>query len=92
MAARLTLKVVNNELARLGYTARLAKGGGYFYFQFGEAVHWLDRTVTVPTISSHSLEEWIAEYQRLKKLNQQLMAKPARKRGRSDGTASTNAR
>jgi hypothetical protein len=32
------LKAVNDELARLGYTARLAKGSGYFYFQFGESV------------------------------------------------------
>lgn len=55
MAARVTLKAVNDELARLGYRARLAKGGGYFYFQFGEAVDWLDRTVIVPTIGNPSL-------------------------------------
>lgn len=86
MAARLTLKAVNDELARLGYGARLAKGGGYFYFEFGEAVDWLDRTVTVPTISSHSLEEWIAEFQRLKKLNGQLIGNPASKRQRTGAT------
>jgi len=40
MAARVTLNAINNELARLGYTARLAKADGYFYFHFGEA-NWL---------------------------------------------------
>ena len=34
---RLRLKAVNDELAKRGYAARLVKGGGYFYFQFGEA-------------------------------------------------------
>jgi hypothetical protein len=29
------------ELAKRGYTAPLAKGTGYFYFQFGEAACWL---------------------------------------------------
>jgi hypothetical protein len=80
------VEAVNDELATLGY-ARLAKGGGYFYFQFGEAVDWLDRTVAVATISSHSLEEWIVEFDRLKKLNEQLMAKPSRKRGQISGAA-----
>ena len=31
MAARVTLKVVNDELARRGHHARLEKGSGYFY-------------------------------------------------------------
>ena len=78
MTSRVTLKAINDELARLGYASRLAKGGGYLYFQFGEAADWLDRTVAVPTINSRSLEEWIAEFRRLRKLNQQLMAKPRR--------------
>ena len=49
---RLTLKAINDELARRGYAARLARAGGYFYFQFGEAALWLDRTVSVPTLNS----------------------------------------
>jgi hypothetical protein len=52
---RLTLKTINDELAKRGYTARLAKSAGYFYFQFGEAVSWLDRTVNVSTVSSLTL-------------------------------------
>jgi hypothetical protein len=39
---QLTLAAINAELARPGNTARLAKGDGYYYFQFGEAAGWLD--------------------------------------------------
>jgi hypothetical protein len=70
---RLTLKSINDELATTGHTARLAKGSRYFYFQFGEAEDWLDRTVRVPTVSSLTLKEWLDEYQRLKKLNMEIM-------------------
>jgi hypothetical protein len=84
MAARVTVKAINDELARLGYAARLAKAGKYFYFQFGEAAGWLDRTVDVPTVNSRSLKQWIEEFQRLKELNQRILKgaasrKPARK-------------
>jgi hypothetical protein len=66
---RLTVKAINDELARRGYSARLAKSAGYFYFQFGEAALWLDRTVNVPTLNSLTLSEWIAEFELLSKLN-----------------------
>jgi hypothetical protein len=75
MATRVTLKSVNNELARLGHTARLAKGGGYFYFRFGEATDWLDRTVDAKTISSRTVNEWVNEFRRLKELNEQIARK-----------------
>jgi hypothetical protein len=51
MAARVTLKTVNAELARRGIQAVLAKGSGYFYFWTGEAGDWLDKTVRVPTLT-----------------------------------------
>ena len=70
---RLHLKVVNDELARLGHTARLAKGSGYFYFESGEAEEWIDRTVGVRTINGFTLKQWIGEFRRLKSLNQQIM-------------------
>lgn len=70
---RVTLNAINDELARRGATARLAKAAGYFYFQFGEAAEWLDCTVRVPTVSSMSLEPWLGEYDRSKKLNQEIM-------------------
>lgn len=70
---RLHLKVINDELARLGHTARLEKGDGYFYFYFGEAADWLDSTVRVRTINSLTLKQWIEEFRRLKALNEQVM-------------------
>jgi hypothetical protein len=70
---RLHVKVINDELARLGHTARLAKGTGYFYFEGGEADDWIDKTVGVRTINSMTLKQWIEEFRRLKSLNQQIM-------------------
>jgi len=70
---RITLKAINDELARRGATERLARASGYFYFEFGEAAGWLDRTVRVPTVNALTLEQWLAEYQRLRKLNQEIM-------------------
>ena len=70
---RITLKAINDELARRGVTERLARASGYFYFEFGEAAGWLDRTVRVPTVNALTLEQWLAEYQRLRKLNQEIM-------------------
>jgi hypothetical protein len=69
----LHLKVINDELARLGFAARLAKGDGYFYFTEGEAADWLDKTVKARTINSLTLKEWVAEFRRLKELNEQIM-------------------
>jgi len=37
------------------------------YFQFGEAVNWLDRTVRVPSVNSLTREQWMDEYRRCKK-------------------------
>jgi hypothetical protein len=39
---RVTLKAVNDEMAKRGYSARLIKAGSYFYFHGGEADNWLD--------------------------------------------------
>jgi hypothetical protein len=63
---------VNNELARLGYTAWLAKASGYFFFESGEAADWLGRTITVDKISSRTVKEWFEEFRRLKALNEQI--------------------
>jgi len=67
---RITLKSINDELAKRAYTARLAKAAsGYFYFESREAADWLDRTINVPTVNSLTLAEWMAEFERLKKVN-----------------------
>ena len=68
----LTLKKITDELKRLGHDVHIEKGDGYFYFWKGDANNWLDRTVNVPKVSSLTLEQWVAQYDRLKKLNQQL--------------------
>jgi len=73
MPSRLTLKTVNDELARLGRAERLAKGSNYFLFESGEADNWLDRTVGVRTISSLTLKQWIEEFRRLKAVNEQIL-------------------
>jgi hypothetical protein len=83
MPARLTLKTVNDELARLGHAERLAKANNYFLFTGGDADEWLDRTVAVRTITSKTLKEWIAEFQRLKALNEQIMG-TVKKTARND--------
>jgi hypothetical protein len=86
MAAGLTLKAINDELNRRGHNTRLEKASGYFYFFGGEAADWIDRTVQAVTVNALTLEEWIAELKRLKKVNAEIMAsgtvkgKVARKR------------
>jgi hypothetical protein len=76
-------KAVNDELAKRESTARLVRASGYLFFQGGEADEWLDKTVGVPTVSSFTLQERIAEFERLKELNGEIMGgkstKPAPK-------------
>jgi hypothetical protein len=71
---RVTLKTVNDELRRLGHDVHVEKGDGYFYFWKGEANNWQDRTVNVPKVSSLTLEQWIDEFNRLKNVNEEMLA------------------
>ncbi len=64
---RVTIKVINDELKRLGHDAQLLKGDGYFYFTSGETADWLDRTVKVPTLASLTLEQWVEEFVKLQR-------------------------
>jgi hypothetical protein len=77
---RLDLNHVNAELARLGYKVQLAKAKGYFFFRDGEASDWIDTVVKVRKLNELTLKQWVAEFHRLRELNQQLMrqAKPGR--------------
>jgi hypothetical protein len=72
-----TLKAVNAELAKRGHRALLVKGSGgnsgYFYFKGGEAADWLDRTVRTPKVTDLTLEQWVQEFERLRKLNAELL-------------------
>jgi hypothetical protein len=87
---RLHVKLVNDELAKLGHKARLAKGSGYFYFESGEAEDWIDRTVGVRTINSLTLKQWVEEFRRLQELNQQILdtAKGSHIKGKPSGEKS----
>ena len=69
----LTLKKINEELKRLGHREQLEVGDGYFYFWSGDTANWLDRTVKVPKVNSLTLEQWIEEYDKLKKLNAEIL-------------------
>jgi hypothetical protein len=78
MAARVTLKAINDELSRRGHNARLEKASGYFYFFGGEATDWIDRTVQMTTVNALTLAQWVEEFRRLKRMNQEIMRKPGR--------------
>jgi len=71
---RLTLKAIEHELRRLGHDVHVEKGDGYFYFWKGQANNWLDRTVNVPKVGSLTLEQWIGEFNRLRKVNDGMLA------------------
>lgn len=78
----LTLKTVNAEFVKRGHNVRLARGSGYFYFWWGEAADWLDKTVSVPKVSDLTMDQWIGEFQRLKKLNSEILKGKSPRRGR----------
>lgn len=75
---RVTLKAVNEALANIGRNARLIKADGYFYFDSGDAAEWLDKTVSAPTLGSRTLEEWLQEFDRLERVNTELLRKADR--------------
>jgi len=70
---RVTLKAVNDALAKRGRGARLMKASGYFYFDSGEAASWIDKTVHTPTVGSRTIEQWLEEFDRLEKANRDLL-------------------
>ena len=76
---QLTVKAMNEELAKRGSGARLEKGDVYFYFSGGETTDWLDRSVHAHSLSSLSLDQWMAEFGRLRKLNKEILRAPAQK-------------
>jgi hypothetical protein len=80
-------KAITAELQRLGHDARLESGDGYFYFLGLEPANWLDKTVKVPRVSSLTLEQWVTEFDRLKKLNEDILrGKVGAERAKTDAT------
>jgi hypothetical protein len=86
LGMRVTLKAVNEELVKLGHAAQLVKASSYFYFEGGEAEDWLDKISSVETISSLTLPEWMAEFERLKKLNGEIMSKRTKRARKQKGS------
>jgi hypothetical protein len=84
---RVTLKAVNDALTQRGLSARLMKASGYFYFDSGEAADWIDKTVNAPTVGSRTIDQWLEEFDRLEKVNRDLLKTAAdaskKKPGRS---------
>jgi hypothetical protein len=58
-----------------GTNARPEKASGYFYFWSEDSADWIDRTVRVEALNELTLEQWVAEYLRLKSVNAELMGK-----------------
>jgi hypothetical protein len=87
---RTTLAAVNAELAKRGYTARLAKASGYCFSLFGEAADWLDRTVEVERVSDKSVEEWMAKFVRLRVLNARVSTEPRTEKAKAGVAVKTS--
>src|SRR5262249_29375497 len=62
---RVTCKMVNDALRARGRDESLREGDGYFYFGGGNAVHWLSSSVMVKRLNDLTLEQWLAEFDRL---------------------------
>lgn len=76
--------MVNDALRARGRDESLREGEGYFYFGGGEAVNWLSSSVMVRRISELTLEQWLAEFDKLlgqdKKLRTQMSHERVAKR------------
>jgi hypothetical protein len=62
---RLTRQMINDALRARGRDESLREGEGYFYFGGGEAVNWLSTSVMVKKLSDLTLEQWLAEFDKL---------------------------
>lgn len=62
----------------------MREGDGYFYFGGGEAVNWLTTTVRVRKLSDLTLQQWLAEFDKLltqdKKLRKSVKAEKKKRR------------
>jgi len=71
-SSRLTRNRVNDALRARGRDESLRQGDGFFYFGGGDAVNWLSCTVMVRRISDLTLEQWLAEFDKLVTRDNQL--------------------
>lgn len=66
MSAPATVARVNAALKAAGAEERLARGRGYLYFRGGNAALWPASAVYVAHVEALSVEEWVAEWRRLR--------------------------
>ena len=71
---RVTRKMVNDALRARGRNESLYPGKGYFFFDGGDAVHWLSSSVMFKKISDLTLDEWLAKFDELLKRENKLRA------------------
>lgn len=69
---RVTRKMINDALRARGRDESLRPGDGYFYFGGGEAVNWITNSVRVKRLSDLTLEQWLAEFDRLLRIDKKL--------------------
>lgn len=55
------LATINKELAKLGHSAELVKGGGYFYFIGDDIAEGQIDSVYVYKLNELSLSQWLEE-------------------------------
>jgi hypothetical protein len=76
MAARVTIKAVNDTLCATWLPSAPGGGERLFLLLDGRSVRMDHATVPVDKIGVLTLEQWIAEYKRLKKLNAEMLRSP----------------
>lgn len=62
---RISVARVNAELKRRGRLEKLTRGRGYYYFRDGSTHRWPETMVMVNRVDAMSLDQWIAERDRL---------------------------
>ena len=82
---RVTLKAVNQELAKRNIEAMLVNGGGYFFFRGRYVNDWLDRTVQVSKISDLTMDQWLEAFNDLRRKNQEIARTGTKKAARKSG-------
>jgi len=63
------IQTVTKKLKELGFTDELFKGKDYFYFWGDDASTWYSSSVYVTRLNELTLDQWIEEYNTLRKSN-----------------------
>lgn len=61
----MSLTAINKALKAAGAQEALRRGRGYFYFEGGDSAHWPETGVYACSLQALSVEQWLAERDRL---------------------------